>query len=64
MIRRKHDEKHTYLVRAEDPAIKEIRGFDPRHARYFADKTNIEWNSDKIIVNTWDGIQAYEFDFR
>lgn len=60
--------RHLYLVRLDDLAIKEVKGIDPSDIQVGAIGANykpvIEWNTDTLIIGTTDGIQAYQFKFQ
>lgn len=56
---------HLYLVRLEDMAIKEVWGVDPEDILVGSLGANyqpvIEWNTDVLLINTSEGVQAYRF---
>ena len=56
--------RHLFLVRLDDLEIKEVKGIDPLNIEDTNYKPIIEWNTDKLIIGTTDGIQIYEFNIK
>ncbi len=57
-------EDHLYLLRLEDPALREVRGIDPAQIPYGganAFRQIIEWNCDTLLILTQDGLKACSF---
>ena len=58
-------EFHMYLIRLENLAMREVEGlktsdidWDDLNADY---RHVIEWNSDRLIIGTADGIRVFRF---
>ncbi len=58
---------HLYMVRLETLELKEVRGLDPSSIQVEESgsdyQTIIEWNTGILIINTTEGVKAYEFDY-
>ena len=56
---------HLFMIRLETLECREVRGIDAKNIRlggiagYWP---NIEWNGDKLIMSTEDGIGLFEFE--
>jgi len=55
------------MVRLETLELREVRGIDPSTVHTEESDSNyqtiIEWNTDTLIINTSEGIEAYELDY-